>query len=223
MTTFKITRLHSENDSESDYETAVDMSHWSCHRRVIDMETPYGLHLSLVYMYEHTTHSYLEPDWDVLEATGEVTYDRHSDRSKDSERITYRLEGSLPLRMPLLTQASFALMDKNSRQEGEGLGDAEDEYLSCKAGYLDHPLCLCDNHEWVAQLLASLDILPLKKGMVAKTQLHPELEECIAAFEKEMAAIRWANLQANIHNACEEALYQIGRKAEQYKAELTFF
>lgn len=66
------TRLASERDS--DYETAVKLVHWSMASQRTLFETPRGVRLVVESRQELTSRSYLEPDFDTLDATGALVY-----------------------------------------------------------------------------------------------------------------------------------------------------
>lgn len=79
----KIIDVAVENERESDYETAVDLSHWSMQSCAILFESPGGVRFVSTSRHEQVTHSYMEPDFDLLEETGQTVYQTHSDHSKD--------------------------------------------------------------------------------------------------------------------------------------------
>lgn len=79
----KVIDVQSKSESESDYETAVDMSHWSMQSSTVLFETPSGVRFLVSSRAEQVTHSYIEPDFDYMEKTGQTVYQTHSDRSKD--------------------------------------------------------------------------------------------------------------------------------------------
>ena len=66
------TRLDSERDS--DYQTAVELVHWSMASVRTLFETPRGVRLVVESRQEVTSRSYLEPDFVTLNATGALVY-----------------------------------------------------------------------------------------------------------------------------------------------------
>lgn len=85
------TRLVSERDS--DYETAVELVHWSMASERTLFETPRGVRLVVESRQEVTSRSYLEPDFDTLNATGALLYLERTAREPSVCRESTTLHG----------------------------------------------------------------------------------------------------------------------------------
>lgn len=185
--------IYPESDSESDYETAVDMSHWSMHQLTYRLETPYGLLLSLIERHESVTHSYMEPDFDHLEGTGEVVYERHADKSNDSETVSYLALVYYPL-----------ISERISRSDpSQSYYDEEDE-----RGLASGQDVLGVSAETIQRMIAGLE--GVKKGSTVDLCVFDDcLTACIRHQESNLAAIRAKNLEIHIHNLAEAAIAEI--------------
>jgi hypothetical protein len=91
--------IKSESDSDSDYDTAVDIRHWSMHRYSVLFESPGGVRFMVDSTWENTTHSYMEPDFDHMEKTGETVWLTHDmpayedSEASDNDKTQYRFDG----------------------------------------------------------------------------------------------------------------------------------
>jgi len=93
---------HCRHENESDYETAVDLRHYS-----IDEETRLyelsglgcGVRIEINVCEIHTTGSYLEPDFDVLDQTGNLHYVSHRDERVDEHTRHLHAKVLIPTRV----------------------------------------------------------------------------------------------------------------------------
>lgn len=70
----KVIDRRADSERESDYEPAVKLVHWSLASKRALFETPGGVRLVVESRQEATSRSYLEPDFDTLNATGALVY-----------------------------------------------------------------------------------------------------------------------------------------------------
>lgn len=89
----KIIDINEVSERESDFDTAVDLSHYAMQARAILFETPGGVRFSVISRAEQITHSYLEPDFDRIEETGEVVHQTHRDNTKGSNSSSLAFSG----------------------------------------------------------------------------------------------------------------------------------
>lgn len=100
------TRLASERDC--DYETAVELVHWSMASQRTLFETPRGVRLVVESRQEVTSRSYLEPDFDTLDATGALVYLERTTPEASVCRETTALHGLYVARpIPSISREHF--------------------------------------------------------------------------------------------------------------------
>lgn len=90
---------HSRHENESDYETAVDLRHYSIEEETRLYELSglgCGVRIEIRVREIHTTGSYLEPDFDELEATGNLHYVSNRDDQVDEHTRYFRAEVLIP-------------------------------------------------------------------------------------------------------------------------------
>lgn len=210
----KVVDIHSRSDSESDYETAVEMSHWSLEEQTAILETAVGVCLTVTERHTRVTHSYLEPDFDLIENGGDVIYRSHADRSKDSDSSSYSIEIILQKLIPKMSSKDFAELEY-ARSVGFScpLSDAVDNFLFATEwddGTNSRAIELSD--EAVEALLSSTRAIKKRwKGRKINMPMLPEIVEKLREAEVEMLDICMANSRTRIHNSCEQAKFELGK------------
>lgn len=208
---FQTIYTHISTFSESDWETAIDMSHTSGFDEETELELSAGTRI-FFKAYESETHfSYLEPDFDELEKSGEVVYETHASE-EDSLRSSSTVIGiKLPALHPYLTQ-----------KEVEEL--ASTGYQTALQDYLDFPYAELTNSEVEAEGLTS----ELRAELAAVLQnLQTEVGNKGAFYVSEACALalrqlearaqtrRLTNLYARIELSAQQALLACTRGQQQ--------
>lgn len=97
--TMKLTCLRTDRNCEhdADYETAVDLRHYTIVTEAALYELPNGARLLFEQITITTTGTYLEPDFNHLEATGNIVYVEHDDELLGTDtRTSACLYGLIP-------------------------------------------------------------------------------------------------------------------------------
>ncbi len=187
----RVINVYSMHESESDYETAVDMVHSSIDTHNVTLETAKGLRIEVNSTEITSTYSYLEPDFDHFEETGETVYQTHADESEASnDGTTYHQHALviLPDRIQPLTRNSCESTDED-----------------CMAEY-----CLGISETALRALVGQVASMNKRmKGRVFMIPVLPEVEAEIMSFEAKLDEIHTANQSMRLHNTCELALQRI--------------
>lgn len=192
------------SEQESDYDTAVDISHWSMSETKMTLETPYGLQLLLTERTESHTHSYLEPDFDVFERTGEVHYLTHRDDSNDSHKEKFAAFVMLPPEKQILSD--HLSITQKSKVIDRKIVDEELEQIEYYNSIFQNAIPLKLNDEVLRSFFA--EIGARRSGSVVLTVSEAVASE-IRAHEKRLEIIRHANRQIDIENAGTAALFDV--------------
>lgn len=221
----KVVDIHCRSDSESDYDTAVDMSHWSLQAQTTLLETAIGVHLAIEETHTSVTHSYLEPDFDLIESGGDVIYLSHADRSKDSDSSSYSVEVIMPTLIPEISSKDFAELEY-ARSVGFNctLSGAVEYFLFCTewndASVSNSRAIKLSDEELEALLSSTRAIKTRWKGLQIKMPLPPGVVEKLREAEVEMLDICMANSRTRIHNNCEQAKFELGEMSRVALLEL---
>lgn len=111
-------------ETESDYETAVDLVHATLTTFELQMKSERGLIVELKGHEISRTSSSMEPDFDVFEATGEVRYRTSPNDDSDSYEKSAVLRAYSPVLPPVMSPSDWAAW--NTYQE---TGEAPEEDL----------------------------------------------------------------------------------------------
>jgi len=229
----KIIDIAGENEHESDYETAVDLSHWSMQSRSILFESLGGVRFIVTSRHEQVTHSYMEPDFDHLEATGKTVYLTHSDRSKDRFTEEFFISGLYIACAQAPVSASEFMMvfaepydnvwdiffdDTRPHDVNRRIA----AHLSCEDGRPRRADLRCSNDydehlvppNAIAVSLADADIerlcdLEIHAGTVCEIELPLSLEMAIVLAEKQHAQIVNRNSEVAANNRVQAAMARI--------------
>lgn len=115
---FTVLSIRSHHENESDYETAVEMSHSSIEERTIRLRSETGVVVELEDTEISTTSSYLEPDFEHMDKTGETVYVNLP--SEDEPKLKQYAHGKAfqvaPL--PVLSTEDLEALEEWGDQEG---------------------------------------------------------------------------------------------------------
>lgn len=143
----KITDIDSRSENESEYETAVDMSHSNIEDTDYYLETASGSVFKLACTQTHTTYSYYEEDIpDNYKPGDPISYSHQS--SGDSKTSTYiRLEALADEKTIFLTKDEFIEYFKNYADKTEEeqdsyrysnkMGNKFEEFSNQQKGYVN--------------------------------------------------------------------------------------
>lgn len=91
---FTLIETDSETHHESDYDTAVDLVHYTIAEDRMKVRAENGMVFELTVSRTSTRHSYLEPDFDLMDQTGETRYVQHDDEQQpETQDVSYALRG----------------------------------------------------------------------------------------------------------------------------------
>lgn len=208
---FQTIYTHISTFSESDWETAIDMSHTSGFDEETELELSAGTRI-FFKAYESETHfSYLEPDFDELEKSGEVVYETHASEEDSLKSSSAILILKLPAVHPLLTPKEVeALMTTG--------------YQMALQDYLDFPYVELTTSETEASGLTvelRAELVDALQNLLTKTGKRGVLylsEACVLALrqlETRAQDIRLANLYAKIELSAQQALLACTRGQQQ--------
>jgi hypothetical protein len=182
---FAVKSIDRESDSESDYETAVELMHWNTCEIIIKISTPYGLDICLSRREVHTSTTYLEPDFDLFEETGRLKYVSHPGQEIPG-KVTY----SAYCLMPILK----ARFNPDFPHELTVMDDFEESRIKMDV-----------SKDWIDQVIeaSEADVVAIYIPTSQKTLLD------IKNLESKLENIRLKNIFTNIHNSCELAKVDI--------------
>lgn len=197
-----IQELNVSHSRESDYDTAVDLVHFSEERVAYVLRLPSGAHMNLERTVLHTSGSYLEPDFDLLEESGELRYEQHPSDEPASE-TTYHY-GEL---QPLFRMRSLTVEDWVRLREA-GYEDDFDALMFMQADEVA-PSSMAPE-ESRELLFRAVQALGLRKGQSFDAQ---ELGPAFARWAQEVDALAWQlsgeNLKARIDSRSSQALLRL--------------
>lgn len=214
-----IISIVSEHHCESDYETAIDMSHCSQSTTVYKLLSLSGVCLTLTMEESYTHYSYLEPDFDFYEKTGECVYERHASEDPGSHQVSMRATVNLPPRRLLLTEQDFRNRNLWETEQFEALGhltyDAEERLHGFAYSDPDF-LSLSDD----SALFERLEIYKEGQQLDASLVL-PELLETLQENEQLARQILNENASFRLQNMATEAIFNLScwRRAQVHKFE----
>ncbi|MNR71584.1 hypothetical protein D3C71_22150 [compost metagenome] len=200
-----VASVTSESCQESDYDTAIDLVHHSHWSTTVVLVTPAGARLTVTREEMSTTRSYLEPDFDRLEATGDCVYVQHSEGAAPETSAHVRASIQLPPRVLTLTPDDFrrrALWKAGKLDLGE-LTFEDEERLHGDDAFEDgdgEQLCVPPE---VVDL-----VLGLRKGSKVSLPDLPGLAE-VRAADQAAQQRRWDNLAARCANRAALAQYEL--------------
>jgi len=204
--------IERKREAESDYDTAVDLSHWCMSESIITLQTPAGLHILMTERFESVTHSYLEPDFDHFEASGETVYQSHADKSGDREKTELCIRFEIPRLLPKLSIDDFAEIE-GARRCGfsDLLSNPVEDYLGITEWGDSHSSQGCHlSVESLRSIFEATDQITIaQKGFIVSVPAAYALVRLIRDAELKMLDVCSANLITKIHNNCEKAKFEI--------------
>lgn len=235
----KVIDIDSDSESESDYETAVDMSHWSMSRDSVLFETPGGVRFTVSSRWEQTTFSYMEPDFDHMEKTGQTVWQTHTDESRNEREPeggthTYGFDGLYIARPEL--RVSVAEFQETMKRFVDNKLDAWDLFYDdngaqavnhkvaafvyegdarpMKAEEHFHDDMIVQPNRQRAEIeheeIVLLSGLDVKKGRTYDVELSPAFQASILAAEELHAKISADNADIRAENRIHAARARIG-------------
>lgn len=115
---FTILDVKANHEQESDYETAVDMSHSTIEELDVRLKAETGAIISLSQTVISTSYSYLEPDFDEFEESGETVYVSHTSDEAPSYSETRRGFAEGVSVLPDLSEQDWAFYDQSEDSAG---------------------------------------------------------------------------------------------------------
>lgn len=211
----RILDIQASHASESDFDTAVDMLHWSMICRTLLLESPGGVRFQVQAEEEWTTYTYIEPDFDHLERTGQTVWETHHDPTRDVPATVRLSFDGLYVAQPA-EPVSVDELQMAERKHGndpwaiDGDVDLPHELRVRLNAHLQggdgrptiagvHNSCveLVTPHRVGARMeddeIQRLSELEGRRGQVVVVELPPDFEGSILAAEKLHAAIVAAN------------------------------
>ena len=212
-----VASVTSESCQESDYDTAVDLVHDSHHAMTVVLATPAGAKLSVTREETTTTRSYLEPDFDHLEATGNCVYQQHSDGAAPETSVFDRACVQLQPRVLTLSPDDFRRRAqwKEGKLDTRDLTFDQEEKLYGDQAFDEgagEPVSI--SAEVVDQLLA------LRKGSKFSDLDLPGLAEVARDADRQAQERRWANLKALTDSRAAQAVYELASWREAQLARV---
>lgn len=211
------------SEQESDYDTAVDMSHWSFYEATYTLQTPTGLKIELISTHEHVTHSYYEPDFDRMDKTGETVYQQHSDHSNDNTTENWRATATMPMVLPEMSAQDFLHLDliaQNNQKAQEFANQAKLwDYQEFKAGYCEEETELSLSQEDIQSMIEQISQAKVKKGFSIELTLSEQANTMIKQISEEHLNLQNKNLDTRLNNQCAQAEYHLNEKLERLMKE----
>ncbi|WP_058363013.1 hypothetical protein [Xanthomonas translucens] len=110
---FTVLEINVNHEQESDYETAVDMSHRSITECNVRLKAETGAVLVLDETSISTNYSYLEPDFDQFEEDGATIYVNHASEDPTKESRTVRGHVECVAVLPPMSAEDWAQWEKS--------------------------------------------------------------------------------------------------------------
>lgn len=227
----KVIDIHHDHEQESDYETAVDMSHCTIDEVAVLFETPSGVRFSISSRSTSTSYSYMEPDWDHLEKTGAVSYETHSDgnRRESSEWVGWsdlliaNAHASITLdefreAFQRKHQKAFEVFHDESLPEslrtrvaqhmsgGDGRPNKASMHADYEGGLMEPGYVASGIGQEEA---AALSELTLHVGQIVEFQISPAFEQSIERAEKLHAQVSASNASITSENRARAACARV--------------
>lgn len=209
-----VTQVQRRHETEGDYDTAVDMVVYSTSTTTVRVETPYGLVIDLGFTMISSSHSYLEPDFDELEESGELRYLSHRDEAKDDTKVYRQASIELPAEVPLITRNQYAeLVEK--RGEGVDLPFHLEHYWQLEVEQPDYFLeqdeagvgLPDDVIDAILESSGTATRRPARRPILVSMPVRLAAE--IREAEARLRVRRRSNLERRIDNKAEIALYEL--------------
>lgn len=210
---FIVTQVRCECESEGDYDTAVDLVTTDICTIRVSLETPYGLEINLEQTTISTNHSYLEPDFDEFEQSGEVHYLTHSDGERDSTSVYRHDTYALPVEVPMISRYEYSEL-----VEMMAAGIQLPEHLDNFRFFEMEKSNCCREDEGVIGLPADvIDTIVDVCGSPSRRRvrrpitvsLPSSIVEKIKTAEVRLRTRRMTNFEACLHNKVQFALFEL--------------
>ncbi len=177
--------IHSE--SESDYDTAVDMAHYESTQIAYLFELSSGAQVEVYRSHTLTTRSYFEPDFDRLEAGGSLVYNHyHCDREPE-ESSHYHIDVR-----PVHAQVVLTLQDWKGMPERYRANF--DSTMNQFSNPPDDPV-MQENFE-TESVFDAIEALRLDEGQTFDASL---LGPAFASWLEAVDAVSWRLIEPNLH------------------------
>ncbi len=202
---FKVVSAFYDSYTESDYETAIDISHTYGESSELEIELMQGGRLMFRESATSTSYSYLEPDFDLMEETGEVVYGEHPSEAEERYSQNSYLWLQLPASRPVLSEEDI-------------LAQMEVGYCEAYQDYLDEPYVglfasqeaamgfTAEVQEEIKQVLSAF---AWKQGNQYKINFSEAAVQAFRALDAQAQAIRLKNLQISIEEAALRAKLEL--------------
>ena len=219
-----------KSERESDYETAVETSHWRRSSTTTLFESPGGVRFLAGSIQESTSYTYLEPDFDIMDQTGALVWETHPEPDKTRSSSSVLFEGLFIARAAEFVTVAELQMARREHDDNPWSVDADDKlsYDVCRRliahleGGDGRPTTAAE-YALLLMVVApdrlAIDLdreeierladLTGREGQYTEVELSPELEAAIRGAEKLHAAILVANGSVVAENRVRTALASI--------------
>ena len=221
---FTVLSVVEQQESETDYETAVDLCHGTIHNRFLQLRAEGGANLLLQLETISRTYTSLEPDLERFERTGDTVYvagENSQGRPDSSSQWLYGFLLVVP-ELPTMSVDDWSAYHILKHNEGwnrmETMPQAQRDRLSA---FHDYPALLGEN-AMARPLDSSLSFqligaLPenVSEGFTVEVELSPGEEALLKEAGVKTLARKAANSQAHFENQIAENTW----KAQQAIAD----
>lgn len=171
-------------ENESDYDTAVDMTHYTFQKNEYFFETPKGVQLIVSSMHE-SSHTFIEPAPNKEQSQipadtsqkNSLKYNNFQDESSESLKTSYHIEVVMPLELYSFSVENFKTYLKNDPLFNEYNFINSDQYIEPN---LEYPQC---SKEDIISLLNNIQKHNLRKNDFFEVPLTDTLQEQLNLFE----------------------------------------
>ena len=222
---FKIKNMWHESESESDYDTAVDLVHYHHSESHYILETNAGVKLELHTNTTHTSRSYLEPDFDHMEKTNETVYVQHTEENSHAEDTSYRHSVNVLEKIPAITREDLKLIEdlENKKIAYDSVEQDKLTHLWAYQAFLDGDYLNDDynasvslNDREIESLIEQINsIKGVKEGWRVELVLPEKAHKELLVLDNEQFNIMGINGQTRINNMCEQAYFNIDKALEK--------
>ena len=201
--------MQTSSESESDYDTAVDLVHYTTNTTDYVLSTPAGLTLKVKVQETWTSHSYLEPDFDHLEQTGECLYVHHTDADLAPTLPTKSVRVSLR-RLPEVYALTVQDYERRALHQAGSLDTRELTFEQELRVYDDE-----QPPEETIELLAMPETLlaaiqGLTRGQVLwVAQRWPCFAQMLRTYDEQAIQTRQANTSRRLHSRANRYLFDL--------------
>lgn len=203
---FILMRVYRDDCNESDFETAVDMSHTTGTVLDVTLQSSGGLTLSVHVSECRTTYTYQEPDFETLERTGEEHWVSHPGEQEADSFSHGHASASLPNETRLIAQDDLKQFDPSDLSALESL---KRKFQQPNGDSFEQEIEITLSDELSSAIADHALRYKLRMGKVRVVWFHVTEADLnlIRLLEQKVDEIHAKNLATRVQNIFEVAMY----------------